>query len=206
MFNWVFISISLVRTIDHGTLPSTVWSGHVQQKLVLFMYRNGEITLQDINNETDVCNLALPPSHCIAPLWSPVCELDSTQQTLFVRGDKNTCADYPSQSEDSDSSLFFFHLPESSVTDQHRGPLSGAGGAERVGECVSLKKTFDLYLQERLASLKERNKVMAESWSRLPELAQGHRVHSAPPNQQGEQKASGCVGRAWLSRFVDHHS
>ncbi|XP_061102373.1 WD repeat-containing protein 93 [Conger conger] len=137
------------RTTDHGTLSATVWSGHVLQKLVLFMYRNGEIIIQDMSNGADVYNLALPPSHCVAPQWSPVCQFDSTRQTLFVQGDRSSCGDYPSESEDTDSSLFVFRLPESSVTDENCTPLSGAAGAKREKGCVSLEETFNLYLQER---------------------------------------------------------
>ncbi|KAJ8417531.1 hypothetical protein AAFF_G00223740 [Aldrovandia affinis] len=157
------------RSMDRGTPVRTL---HLLLKLVLLVYRNGDMMLQDMSDGADVYNLALPPSHLLTFPWSPVCALNPTQHTLFVQGHRKTC-----EPEDAHSSLFVFRLRESGCQS-----LSGCVAAERGRACVSVEETCNLYLQERGASLGERNKAMAECWSRLRELAERRGVHSAAPN------------------------
>ncbi|XP_036399825.1 WD repeat-containing protein 93 [Megalops cyprinoides] len=162
---------------DHGTLPTVVLSLRFLLKLVLFMYRNGSVVLRDVTDGTDVCGLALPASHFLGTPWNPVFELDPIHQTLFVRGDRTTCPDETPGRDDAGSSLFVFAFREFSVMERYREALPGS--MARRG--CSLEETCNLYLQERAASLEDRNKAMEESWRRLQESSAWVPLSSAKP-------------------------
>ncbi|XP_055756070.1 WD repeat-containing protein 93 isoform X4 [Salvelinus fontinalis] len=159
------------RPSDPGCFPVVTAAVPFLQRLVLIMQRNGKIFLQDMVDRRVVCCFSLPDTHLLASPWSPVFLLDPMQKSLLIPGDQRPG---PDSGEDGGSRLFVFRLQDAAVVKPYRhgdvGRASSPQGQSGTG-ASNLEETCNLYFQQRVESVEERNKVMTETWNQLQEHA-----------------------------------
>ncbi|XP_029983705.1 WD repeat-containing protein 93 [Sphaeramia orbicularis] len=158
------------RPKDNGDLQTITASVPFLQGLSLVVQRNGKIFLQDVINKTIACFLSLPASYLVASPCSPVYALNINQQTLYIRGDPK-----PSSSaflkEDCQSHLYILKFGERDVFKPYIVSPSNSPRQERTFSFVSLAEACNVYLQQRVGSVEERNNAVTQTWKRLPETA-----------------------------------
>ncbi|KAK6474982.1 WD repeat-containing protein 93-like [Huso huso] len=156
------------RSEDQSSLPSAIQSIPFQPNLVLFMSRNGTIALMDSTDGALICNFGLPALHALATPWDPVFLLDPERQSLFIRGDKKLSPDELLEGKEAASSLFIFNFNQFSFMESYRDTQTSVQAAKHPG---TWEERCELYLQDRLHSLGDRNKAMAECWNQLQQHA-----------------------------------
>ncbi|XP_046898281.1 WD repeat-containing protein 93 [Hypomesus transpacificus] len=157
------------RPADPRTLPTVTESVPFLLGLVCFMHNNGTISLQDVIRKTTVCFISLPATHLLATPWSPIFTLDSVHQTLFIRGDQQ-----PSENgctEGKDSSLFACHFHQLAIVEAYRMDIRDHLKVQRRERFTDLENGCNLYFQQRVQSLDERNKAMTHTWNQLQQHA-----------------------------------
>ncbi|KAK1158018.1 WD repeat-containing protein 93-like isoform X1 [Acipenser oxyrinchus oxyrinchus] len=162
---------------DQSSLPSAIQSIPFQPNLVLFMSRKGTIALMDSTDGTLICNFGLPAPHALATPWDPVFLLDPERQSLFIRGDKKLSPDELLEGKVAASSLFIFNFNQFSFMESYRDTQTRIQAAKHPG---TWEERCELYLQDRLQSLGDRNKAMAKCWDQLQQ-------HAALVRQRQEQ-------------------
>ncbi|CAG5853037.1 unnamed protein product [Menidia menidia] len=135
----------------------------------LVVQRNGKMSLLDIVNKAAVCFLVPPTSFNVASPYNPVYALNTKQQCLFIRGDRDTTCSASSE-ESRQSQLFVFHFGQSEILKQHFAPRQ-AFPQQITQSHVGLDEICNLYLQQRALSVNERNKSIAQTWEQLRETA-----------------------------------
>ncbi|XP_005989842.1 WD repeat-containing protein 93-like [Latimeria chalumnae] len=149
---------------DPECIASAVEPALFMDNLVLAIFRNGSVSLLDGADGNPICQLTLPPSHMLADPWDPVFALDAETQTLILRGDKRLCADELVEGKEPASSLFLFHLstlPSVEAFSSEQKKVSSPAWLS------TWERRCELFLQERLRSVGERNKEIMEGWSQL---------------------------------------
>ncbi|XP_052373284.1 WD repeat-containing protein 93 isoform X1 [Oncorhynchus keta] len=162
------------RPSDPGCFPVVTAAVPFLQRLALIMQRNGKILLQDMVDRRVVCCFSLPDTHLLANPWNPVFLLDPTQQSLLIPGDQRPGPDSGEEGEDRGSRLFVFRLRDAAVVKPYRHEYVGRASSPQgqSGTATSnLEETCNLYFQQRVQSVEERNKVMTETWNQLQEHA-----------------------------------
>ncbi|XP_047437063.1 WD repeat-containing protein 93 isoform X2 [Mugil cephalus] len=155
------------RPADSRDLPTVYTAVPFLQRLSLVVQRNGKMSLQDVINKTTVCFLTPATESLITTPCNPIYALNNKQQTLFIRGDQDARSSAFSE-ETSQSQLLTFCFGESDVLKQYI--LSHPDKQTKM--CyVTLEETCNLYLQQRMLSAEERNKVILQTWEQLQETA-----------------------------------
>ncbi|XP_041730353.1 WD repeat-containing protein 93-like [Coregonus clupeaformis] len=146
----------------------------VRGKQALIMQRNGKIFLQDVVDGRVVCCFSLPDTHLLASPWDPVFLLDPSQQALLILGDQCPGPDGGEEREDGGNRLFVFRFQDAAVVEPYR-PGDVVRASSHQGQsgtgASNLEETCNLYFQQRVESMEERNKVMTETWNHLQEHA-----------------------------------
>ncbi|XP_026233339.1 WD repeat-containing protein 93 [Anabas testudineus] len=157
------------RPIDNQDLPTITASVPFLQCLSLVVQRNGKMFLQDVINNKTVCFLVPPKTHLITTPCNPVYTLNFKQHTLFIRGDQGP-GSTASSKEDGQSQLFIFHFGESDILKEYIVPFHSPQ-QQKTLSFASLEEFCNLYLQQRVLSVEERNKAITQTWKQLQESA-----------------------------------
>ncbi|XP_071378576.1 WD repeat-containing protein 93 [Centroberyx affinis] len=156
------------RPKDSGGLPTVIASVPFLQGLSLVAQKNGKMFLQDVIHKTTVCYLIPPTTRLFATPWDPVYALDIKQQTLVIRGDQN-----PSHSDsltaDCQSQLLILRFREAAVVEPYIVALPDSPTQQTGMSFVALEEACNLYLQQRVLSVDERNKALTQRWKQLQE-------------------------------------
>ncbi|KAL1271000.1 hypothetical protein QQF64_030016 [Cirrhinus molitorella] len=133
--------------------------------LVLLMQRNGEVSIWETEDGAPVFILNLPPTHVLGSLREPVCLLEPVQKKLYITGDRKTPLVKVTDWKEEESSLFIFSFSEHTLMDSYcvKSPTI----SEKETRATGLEEAFNLYLQERADTWKERNRNLAFQWEHL---------------------------------------
>ncbi|KAM9366683.1 WD repeat-containing protein 93 [Symphorus nematophorus] len=158
------------RPKHSGELPTVTASVPFLQNMSLVVQRNGKMFLQDVINKTTACFLIPPTTHVIAAPCNPVYTLNTSQQTLLIKGDRDpSCSE--SSKEGSQSQLFIFHFGDSDILKQYIVSLLDTPQQQETLSWFTVEETCNLYLQQRALSVEERNKAITQTWKQLLETA-----------------------------------
>ncbi|KAM9765937.1 WD repeat-containing protein 93 [Menidia menidia] len=157
------------RPNDNKDITTLIEPVPCLQGVSLVVQRNGKMSLLDIVNKAAVCFLVPPTSFNVASPYNPVYALNTKQQCLFIRGDRDTTCSASSE-ESRQSQLFVFHFGQSEILKQHFAPRQ-AFPQQITQSHVGLDEICNLYLQQRALSVNERNKSIAQTWEQLRETA-----------------------------------
>ncbi|XP_030581967.1 LOW QUALITY PROTEIN: WD repeat-containing protein 93 [Archocentrus centrarchus] len=158
------------RQRDSWDLPTITASVPFLQGLSLVMQRSGKIFIQDVINNTTVCFLTPPTTHLITTPHNPIYALNSKQQSLFIRGDRDTSCSASSE-ERSQSQLFIFHYGESDIIKQYAVSHPESTRQQQTLSHDTLEETCNFYFQKRAQFVHERNKTLTQTWEQLLENA-----------------------------------
>ncbi|KAM6980558.1 WD repeat-containing protein 93 [Aplochiton taeniatus] len=161
----------LERHAETGSLPTSTAPVPFTQGLVLLMYRDGKMLLRDVINKTTVCRFSIPDTHLLATPWDPVYALDSTQQTLFIRGDQNLGHCEYVEADDRESQLFVLRISESVLLEPYRVAPKESQKAQTGTNFSNLEEAFNHYVQQRVLCVNERNTAMTQTWNQLQQHA-----------------------------------
>ncbi|XP_041849496.1 WD repeat-containing protein 93 isoform X2 [Melanotaenia boesemani] len=156
------------RPKDHRDLPAFTISVPFLQGMSLVVQTNGKMFLQDIINKVTVCFLTPPTSHQITSPYNPVYVMNTKQQVLFIRGDQEPSSNAFSKES---SQLFVFPFRHSDILKQYVVSHPDLPQQQKNQGNINLDETFNFYFQQRVLSVKEREKSMAQSWEKLQEIA-----------------------------------
>ncbi|XP_066558098.1 WD repeat-containing protein 93 isoform X2 [Amia ocellicauda] len=156
------------RPSDQGCIPSAMMVVPFLLNVVVVTSRNGTFALQEVTDGATLCTFSLPASHSAAAPWDPMVFLEAQNQTLFVGGDRKMPPDEMLQRSKADSSLFIFDFHQSPLIQPHKEALKSAWAPKHP---ASLEEKCELFLQARLRSLEDRNRVMQENWTLLQQHA-----------------------------------
>ncbi|KAM4602934.1 WD repeat-containing protein 93 [Polymixia lowei] len=172
------------RLNDSGGLPAVTASVPFLQGLALVVQKNGEMFLQDVISKTIVCYIIPPKTHLLATPWDPVYALDAKHQTLVIRGDRHP-RHGASLTGDCQSRLLTLRFGESTVVEPYTVALPESPGQQTGMSFVSLEEACNLYLQQRVLSVNERNAAMSQTWRQLQQHAltvqASRQKHREPP-------------------------
>nr|XP_009679558.1 PREDICTED: WD repeat-containing protein 93 [Struthio camelus australis] len=139
---------------------------------------DGTVSLMDTATSRIVCYFNTPPSHAVASPWQPVFTVDTADQCLILRGDKQQQASVLAQRRASHSSIFFFNF--------NSYPLKEAFPREPALPLRSLQdlpwiERCNVFLRDWQQSLLGIKEQMPECWSRL-------QAHAAAMDKEREEK------------------
>ncbi|KAK5610786.1 hypothetical protein CRENBAI_026605, partial [Crenichthys baileyi] len=158
------------RPKDSRDLPTFTITVPFLQPVCLVVQRSGKIILKDVLNRATVCHLTLPTSYRIASPFNPVYALNAKQQVLFIRGDQETSCNDLSKRR-SQSQLFVFQFDQSDIMKPHIVSHLEPPRQQTTLCHGSLGGICNLYLEQRMHSVDERNKALVQTWGKLQETA-----------------------------------
>ncbi|KAI7814778.1 WD repeat-containing protein 93 [Triplophysa rosa] len=159
------------RPADQGGFATVAEPVPFLKCLALLMQRDGQVSVWDTKDAAPVFILTLPQTHVLGPLWDPVYVLDAVQQNLYIRGDSKTHLKKVTDEEEDENSLFIFSFSQCSVMDLYRITWPAATEKETRVPLSGLEEACNLYIQERLDTLEERNRNLAIQWEQLQQRA-----------------------------------
>ncbi|XP_062440009.1 WD repeat-containing protein 93 [Rhea pennata] len=144
---------------------------------------DGTVFLMDTATSHIICYFSTPLSHAVASPWQPVFTMDTADQCLILRGDKQQPADVLAQSRASHSSIFFFdfnsYLLKESLPKEPDLPLKPLQDLPWIERC-------NIFFHDWQQSLLGVGEQMPECWSRL-------QAHAAAMDKEREREREGTV-------------
>ncbi|KAM4743676.1 WD repeat-containing protein 93 [Anableps anableps] len=154
----------------NGAIYTVTAGQRMQSCTIQLAERRGTIVLKDVINRATVCYLTLPTSYQTASPYSPVYALNAKQQALFIRGDQNARSSDLSERRNQ-SQLFVFYFSQSDIIKPHIVSHSDPPRRQTTLCYGTLEEIFNLYLEQRVHSVNERNNALEQTWRKLQETA-----------------------------------